>query len=257
MTNAEQTEYWYKYNRFTKSKFNTFYPSVKAALKSQIDFFAKTRNIDLIPMQPIADAIRPLYVEVGRLWAHTAYVSLRQQKARQPIGFNEEMIQRILSYFQLELLNSAVIPITETTQDFIRDQLSRGIAEGLSIDEIVDQIVKSDITIIRARLITRTEIAKAANVAEQFGVEKTGLRTNKIWIAARDNRTRNDHLHADGQTVADGQPFIVGAEKFKMQRPGVSKSDDGRNIPAKEVVNCRCVVGRKVLRGSNGLPLRA
>lgn len=257
MTPAEETQYWHLYNSFTLSKGKIFRPAVYNALKEQLLHFKQHRIIDAIPMQPIADVIKKMYVETGRIWAHKAYLNIRNQKARQPIGFNEEIINQILQYFELKLLNDAVLPITDTTKDFIRDELDKGILEGKSIDEIVNEILKSDITAIRARLITRTEIMKATNVAEQFGIDKTGLQTNKIWIAARDNRTRRDHREADNQIVKDGQPFIVGVEHFEMQRPGASISDDGRKVPAKEVVNCRCVVGRKVLRGANGLPLRA
>jgi len=55
----------------------------------------------------------------------------------------------------------------------------------------------------------------------------------------------------------DGKPFIVGNEQYQMQRPGASIGTDGRKIPGKEVINCRCVVGRIVLRDKKtGLPLR-
>jgi len=97
---------------------------------------------------------------------------------------------------------------------------------------------------------------KAANLGEQLGSDKTGLQTNKVWISIRDNRTRFDHINADNQTVPDGQPFIVGVGQYKMQRPGDSTSADGRKVPASEVCNCRCCVGRKVMRDERGLPVR-
>jgi len=96
---------------------------------------------------------------------------------------------------------------------------------------------------------------KGANAAEQIGSDKTGLQTNKIWISVRDDRTRFHHLEVDNQVRPDGKPFDV--DGYQMQRPGDGKSADGRRVPANLICNCRCVVGRQVLRDSKtGLPLR-
>lgn len=267
MTTEQQTILWHRYNSFRKKKVALYVPAVYKALKAQIKFFADTHSIDNIPFAPFEPVIKDIYLDVGRLWAHQSYLSvmgntglrkssfLNLQTKRMPIGFNEDFINAILQYFQLKLLNEAVIPITQTTRDWIRQVLNEGIEQGKGIDEIVQEIIKSDIPRIRANVIARTEIMKAANYGEQLGSDKTGLQTNKIWIAVRDKRTRHDHSNVDGQIVPDGKPFNVGG--YEMQRPGVGVADNGIKIPAKEVVNCRCTVGRKVLRGANGLPLRA
>ena len=54
-------------------------------------------------------------------------------------------------------------------------------------------------------------------------------------------------MQADGQTVPDGAPFNINGA-YTMQRPGDSTNEDGTKVPAKEIVNCRCVVGREVVR---------
>lgn len=262
------TQLWNQYNTFRNRKVKQYVPAVYKALQTQLQYFADTGNYEMIPMEPVATVIKDIYMDAGRNWAHQTYLNVLrdvglksphlnyQTKRRAPIGYNEDFINSILEYFQLQLLNDAVLPISSTTKDWIRKSLSDGIAEGQSIDEIVNEILASGITLNRANVITRTEIGKAANYGEQLGTDKTGLATNKVWISVRDNRTRRDHVTVDNQVQPDGKPFIVGFEQYEMQRPGVSKSDDGRKIPAKEVVNCRCVVGRKVLRGKDGLPLR-
>lgn len=263
MNQSEQNLHWHSYNRFLRRKEAEFAPKIYKALQQQIQTFIDSgitnTNIEFIDSAPIAEVIKNLYTSTGTLWAHQAYLSVRRLagiKARSPIGFNEDIINQILQYFQLRLLNEAVAPITDTTKEWIRTVLSRNILVGNGIDDIVDEILNADITKVRARLIARTEVMKAANVSEQFGVDKTGLQTNKIWISALDNRTRRDHLTVNGQTVPDGGNFTVGVEKFLMDGPGDGSSADGRKVPAKEICNCRCVKGRKVLRGTNGVPLK-
>jgi hypothetical protein len=264
----DSSKLWRQYNTFRLRKAKQHEPSVYKALQAQLRFFAETRNVDAIPMQPVADMVRKIYLDAGRLWAHQSYLNVLKEaklkkplpaQKKMPIGFNEEFINSILSYFRTQLLSEAVIPITETTKDWIRKQLTIGIEQGLGIDAIVAEMLHAPITRVRAELISRTEVMKAANLGEQIGVEKTGLQTQKEWIAIRDDRTRHDHNMVDGNVVDDGEAFTVGI--YKMQRPGsdvLTKAGDKvtGSAAAAEVCNCRCCIGRKVLRGKNGLPLR-
>src|SRR6478735_7043130 len=105
-----------------------------------------------------------------------------------------------------------------------------GIQNQLSLDEIINNLLSSEITKNRAALIARTETGKAANAAEQIGSDKTGLQTRKEWIAVRDFRTRHDHINVDGKIVPDGEPFNVGG--YMMLRPGAIKTTDGLRVPA-------------------------
>lgn len=263
MTNKQQTELWYQYNTFRLRKAAAYRPAIYKAIQQQIQFFADTRNIDNIPLQPVADVIKNLYVNVGRLWAMKSYKNVQSQATSKSFqtkavafGFNEDFINAILQYFEIKLLNDAVLPITRTTKEWILKVLSKGIQQGLGIDAIVVDMLKSDITKVRAELIARTEVMKASNYGADLGAEKTGLLLDDVWISIRDHRTRKDHITADGQVVRHGQPFIIGIEKYQMLRPGDSESVDGRKVPAKEICNCRCVKGHRPVRGANGLPLR-
>jgi uncharacterized protein with gpF-like domain len=269
MTNEQQTNWWHKYNTFRNKKVKQYAPKVYAALKAQLQHYADNRNIDTLPLQPINDVIKSMYVEVGRIWAMKSYRNVMNEaklkiatetietKASGTIGLNEQFINDILNYFRLKLLNDVVFPVSETTKDFIRKALSDGIAQGLSLDDIVSQILSSDITRKRASLIARTEIMRAAAVGEQIGVDKTGLDTQKVWLSVRDGRTRHDHMNVDNQVVPDGEAFTVGS--YKMLRPGDGSTSNavGQRAPASEICNCRCTVARKVNRDpKTGLPLR-
>jgi len=206
-----------------------------------------------------------LYSITGRQWATFTFYSVLKDagvKYQEPairikrmgaIGLNEEFVQAILDFFRTDLFNT-VTNITETTRVFIREQVALGIEQGLSLDEIINNMLTSDINRMRAALIARTETTKAANEAEQIGTDKTNLQTRKEWISVRDHRTRHDHITVDGSIVPDGKPFNVGG--YLMLRPGANKTTDGQRVPAKEVCNCRCVIGRIVLKDKHGLPLR-
>ena len=106
-------------------------------------------------------------------------------------------------------------------------------------EDIVKALTALDFTRIRARLIARTESTTASNQAATFAAQQNGA-TKKIWISAKDNRTRRrprnatDHLHADGQEVGINDYFIVSGEL--MMQPGDKKASAGN------VCNCRCTV---------------
>src|SRR6478736_170391 len=257
---------WNSYNKFTLRKAKQFAPAVYKAIQAQIKYFTETQDLTNLPQGPIREVLTQLYTEVGRNWAIVTYYNLLkdaglkhdpnpplQIKRRAAIGLNEEFIKAILDFFATDQFNT-IQNITQTTRNFIREQVNQGIQNQLSLDEIIDNLLSSGITKNRASLISRTETMKGANAAEQIGSDRTGLATRKEWISVRDHRTRHDHINVDGSIVPDGSPFNVGG--YMMQRPGADKTTDGRRVPASEICNCRCVVGRVVLRGRDGLPLR-
>lgn len=264
MTQSDKTVYSRKYTRFHRSKVKQWQPVVKRALDEQLRYFAATGDVNTIPVDPMLRTLNALHTNVGRLWAYEAWRSVMQQARqrkgvivsretkRAPIGLNQEFINALIDYFRTEGLNQAV-RITETTKEFIREQLARYAQEQLSLDEVVQLILQSGITKSRATNIARTESTIASNIGESIGVEATGLQTNKIWMAINDHRTRRHHIEVDNQVRPSGKPFDV--DGYQMQRPGSSNSDDGRKIPARLICQCRCIVGREVLYGKDGLPL--
>src|SRR6478736_465735 len=257
---------WNSYNKFTLRKAKQFAPSIYKAIQAQIKYYTETQDLTNLPQQAMQQVLSEVYKETGRQWAANTYyrilndagikhssVPQLQIKRRGAIGLNEQFVQAILDFFATDLFNT-VTNIKETTRNFIRQTVEQGIQDQLSLDEIINNLLSSDITKNRAALIARTETGKAANAAEQIGTDKTGLQTRKEWIAVRDFRTRHDHINIDGKIVPDGEPFNVGG--YMMLRPGAVKTTDGLRVPAKEVCNCRCCIGREVLKDKHGLPLR-
>jgi uncharacterized protein with gpF-like domain len=60
----------------------------------------------------------------------------------------------------------------------------------------------------------------------------------KVWISAEDDRTREDHIEADGQAVGMQDSFTIGG--WELAYPG------DPNGPAEQIINCRCTVGYEV-----------
>lgn len=114
--------------------------------------------------------------------------------------------------------------------------LNVGVALGESVDQLAARVQSEfDVADRRARTIARTEVVGASNGTAHdvaAAVIVAGGRLSKTWIATDDERTRDTHAEADGQTVAYDEPFTVG--DAMLMYPG---DPDG---PPEEIINCRC-----------------
>jgi len=254
MTNEQQSELWHYYNRFYKSRVKAYSHKINKALKAQVRQYIDARDkgksdaasLMAVTFEPMLTALKPLYRDASITYGAKTIAHIRKQKARMPIGFNELMIQLVTRYFEVELLND-VNDITQTTRDQIQEVLTRAYPLGWSYDEIVSELVSDVFTAARARLIARTETCTASNAGAMMAAKTTGLKYDKVWIAARDNRTRriprdaHDHLHMDGVTIPYEDLFQVngihGVEQ--MLQPG----DRKHGADAGNICNCRCTVG--------------
>lgn len=154
-------------------------------------------------------------------------------KARKPVAFES----LVVSWIE-QVSASRVTQITGTTREQLRNIIARGREDGLGTREIAKMIRDGfGDTIGRARseMIARTETHSAANAAQLFAAESTGVEMKREWIAASDERTRDDHAAADGQVVAMDEPFDVGGDE--LMYPG-----DPNGEP-EQIINCRCTTG--------------
>ena len=122
----------------------------------------------------------------------------------------------------------------------LESELTTGILKGESIPNIAKRLK----TVAESYLgdtirIARTETTRIENSARQAvgdeGVKK-GFNMWKRWSATGDERTRDEHLAADGQEVPNNEPFTVGGEQ--MMYPG----DISLGASAWNVIQCRCTV---------------
>lgn len=133
-----------------------------------------------------------------------------------------------------------VVDIGRTTNRRIFNTVQRGI-ESHDPPAVIARAIRDDVggmSLSRARTIARTETAVAMNTAQnnemQATAEELGLKMIKTWTATEDDRTRDSHRDADGQTVNLDGVFTVGGSELKYP-----SDPDG---PPEEVINCRCAV---------------
>lgn len=243
MTKAQRIR---RYEAIRSRYEKAFYAPVKRALKAQISSFTKVvraTNADkdavagvITVESKLAKVIQTLYTTTGVASANETLSYLRKlpktQAKRRTFGYNQEWTDQIIKYFQLNLFNKVVLPISETTREYILKIVEKGVAEGWSIDEMVQDIEKEDYLDGRVRRILRTEVNRAINYGNTLGEENFDYQTQKEWAAVHDNRTRHPHLAADGQRVDVRSKFLVGGEL--MDFPG------DPNASAAATVNCRC-----------------
>lgn len=135
-----------------------------------------------------------------------------------------------------------IVNITNTTMKQVRSAIQQGESQGFNVNETAKLIVEQTggtIAKARSRVIARTEVHNAAVAAGDFAAESLNedldLELVREWISAEDLRRRPSHARADGQRRDMQTPFDVGG--YKLKRPG------DPDAPAKETIQCRCVVG--------------
>jgi hypothetical protein len=184
-----------------------------------------------ITPEPMQIAYRNVYRSIGLQFANRSYNRIMGAKK------NEILENNWFMYFDNWVMNNAgdmIVGINETTRNLLRTVLVNANQEGLGVFETINAIMQvwPEIERYRAERIARTESVTAANLGSIQGAEATGLALNKRWVATMDNRTRDAHLEADGQTVAMHSDFVINGESAEY--PG------DPSLSAGERINCRC-----------------
>lgn len=273
MTPKEQHTWWLTFSKFQLSREKTWSAVLFKNLQAQIaptiaivkeqGIQSAISNLDTnVPMDKLGATIKHIYIDAGSVFGAKSYQVVKkqgEQKALMPIGYNEQLINDIINYYNLYILSKAVVPISDTTKAYILQRLIEAQQNGDSIQDVVDSLENTDITRARARLIARTESSKASQFAAMWGARKTGYITDKIWISSRDQRTRRlprnqfDHLSMNGIKVSMDEPFYV-----PRRDGGFEKMDHPADVngSAADIIRCRCTVGFSIKRDSAGRPLR-
>ena len=123
----------------------------------------------------------------------------------------------------------------------------RAIADGKPVAQAdIDRMAgrySDRLLALRGETIARTETLKALNAGRQEALDQLIENPNndvqaqdvvRAWDSTGDARTRETHAAADGQVVAQGEPFTVGGAS--LMYPG----DTSMGAPAEETINCRC-----------------
>lgn len=188
-------------------------------------------------------------LDYGRVVGADINASLELKRFSNPF-FSEEFARIVSNFIRFENGNR-ITSVIGTFKDFIIQSIQSGIAEGLSIQSIV-QGLKDNPSLYRwqIRRIARTESTSAANYGAQQSAKSSGVVLEKVWVSATDARTRRtppdkfDHLEMNGVSVGQNEPFMVGGDL--IQYPGDVKGKAGN------VINCRCTHGYRPKRDSEG-----
>jgi SPP1 gp7 family putative phage head morphogenesis protein len=113
--------------------------------------------------------------------------------------------------------------------------IATGTTEGWTLQQMLDALeAEAMLSPVRAERIARTEVLGTLNEAALDTYAGSGEVAAKEWLAIQDDRTRDEHIEADGQTVGLADGFAVGSET--LQFPGDPSGSPGN------IINCRCTV---------------
>jgi phage portal protein BeeE len=177
------------------------------------------------------DLLREITLDGAR-----AGTELLKQEVAGGISFN--VFQQKAAEFAARHAAEKISGIQITTERAVRQLITRAVEDGSSLAdtskglaELYDEFKGS-----RAETIARTETSTAVSwgkyQAARTSAANLGLTLERQWVATRDDRTRDTHAEADGQTIALNDTYVVGGANLRQP------SDP--NGPAEETINCRC-----------------
>ena len=126
------------------------------------------------------------------------------------------------------LLDEQVVLIKSLPRDAaqrVHELTIKGLEDSTRAKEIAKEIARSgEVSMNRANLIARTEVARTASVLTQARAESIGSE-GYIWRTSRDSDVRHAHKEMEGKFVRWDKP------------PTLS---DGTTTHAGQIYNCRC-----------------
>ena len=194
-------------------------PEVVSVLMQALERYAQA-------IDPWAQATaRRMLEEVARrderAWAQMAQTmrrALRQEIREAPTG---QAMQKMLEE-QVSLIRS--IPLDAAKR--VHELTLEGLTSGARAKEIVPMIMESgSVTVARANLIARTEVARTASALTQVRAQHVGS-IGYIWRTARDGRVRPCHKKLEGKYCGWDSPPIA--------------EENGRRYHAGQGPNDRC-----------------
>lgn len=205
------------------------------ALKKQLDGILDSLQSE--EFTSIAEYLQKCY--------QNGYIGVMYDLAKQEIPIimpiNQEQVVRALQT-DSKISNGLYSRLGEDTSYLkrsIRSELSRGIANGSTWNEIAGKIAKGmnspfNTSINNAIRIARTEghrVQQSAALDAQYRAKEKGADIVKQWDSTLDNRTRPHHRMLDGQIRELDEDFEI---------EGMTASAPGHFGKAKEDINCRC-----------------
>jgi len=167
---------------------------------------------------------------------HSLYISFGMSAAEEVAARYDMVVpdgSKILAWVKKqEKLKSKLV--NETTMQDVDKIISQLRAEGASIPDMVKATRDYFGGIsYRAERVARTETISCNNASAHETYAENGV-TKQEWLSTSDDRTRPDHVEADGQVAGIDEGFTVGGETLLY--PG------DPNGSAENVIQCRCTL---------------
>jgi uncharacterized protein with gpF-like domain len=273
MNAKQQREYWTKVERLRRQLDVKYTALFNDAIKKELTQFVNDINkaglqgaLSLMGAyawnESMMIIMNKLYKESAILFGNAVYraVGVMGQKS-DTFGLNSEWVKEVLN-FLVQYGFTLVSNMTQTTKVKLQEIVAKGIQEGKSIDQITKDILSDETTgysMMRAKRIARTEVMRASNYAAMIGADKHPFEVDKVWISARDKRTRRipkdmyDHYDMNGQKVGWADDFTSTGKKGDLVVAGFPGDP---TTPAGFSINCRCTVGFEPKRDANGKLIR-
>jgi hypothetical protein len=269
---ASSVKYHKTYLKLHKEYEAYAYPIIKKALDDQTGAVADFVNQDtfdnielyiefLVQQKPLYSGLEKIYTKVGVSAATFSYDWIRNSVPKTKKDFiidffNAAWYEEMVNYFRL-IGGTKVTGIDDTTRNIVKNLLANILGQNLSRRDQAKLFEETlnDPSFNRARslVIARTESTTAANHGINEGARSSDYEVVKFWINTKDKRTRLSHLAMTQDRIGLNQPFLVldpkTNEVTEMMYPGDVAA------PAKEVVNCRCVMATEALKDEDGLPI--
>ena len=273
MNAKQQREYWTKVERLRRQLDVKYSALFNEAIKKELTEFVNDINIAGLQgalslmgayawNESMMTIMNKLYKESAVIFGNAVYraVGVMGQKS-DTFGFNSEWVKEVLN-FLVQYGFTLVSNMTQTTKAKLQEIVAKGIQEGKSIDQITKDILSDETTgysMMRAKRIARTEVMRASNYAAMIGADKHPFEVDKVWISARDKRTRRipkdmyDHYDMNGQKVGWADDFTSTGKRGDLVVAGFPGDP---TTPAGFSINCRCTVGFEPKRDANGKLIR-
>ena len=274
---ASSVKYHKTYLKLHKEYEAYAYPIIKKALDEQTGAVADFVNEDtfdnielyiqfLVQQKPLYSGLEQIYTKVGVSAATFSYDWIRNSVPKTKKDFiidffNAAWYEEMVNYFRL-IGGTKVQGIDNTTKDIINNLLANILGQNLSRREQAKLFEETlnDPAFNRARslVIARTESTTAANHGINEGARSSDYEVVKFWINTKDKRTRRSHLAMTMDRIGLNQFFMVRDPKTNVVTEMMYPGDVGtalNNIPASEVVNCRCVMATEAMKDADGLPI--
>lgn len=248
--------------QYEKRAAKAFYLALRMQIRSFL--ISKSEDPDTISPAPITAAFQRVWRTIGADYGGKVLDRIRREEGKgfvpdmqtKDAGIDPDFAPLIEEYLKLHGAHK-IVGITETTRNWVREQLSQGHAQGLTYGQIAKNLLSDNINMSRAWLIARTESTGAMNFATFMAASKSAFLKEKNWIDSDDARVRPadkptpfDHHHEDIGKQPLEKPFFVSGEELMF--PG----DTSLGASAGNICNCRCSFGLKTMRDQNGRMIR-